>query len=117
MGQHAEDEIHREMFGCYPWEEDFESEFIKYEPKYDNPELKLKEPEYFLISLGIENRKRVYQAFERYVLEKPAGKHRKTFKMIKVCRERMPLFKKFVEMNKETFVNNKKLNNLTIPEV
>ena len=110
MGDHAEDEIHKEMFGCYPWEEDFEEIFRK--PVNAQRD---REPSVYLGRIGVTNKKRVYQAFERYVLEKPPGKTRKTFKMVNVARIKFDLFKEFVDLNKEVFVKNLKFNNLKMP--
>ena len=110
MGQYAEDEIHKEMFGCYPWEEE-SMEGIDSTIILGN----VKDSDLYLDKVGIRNKKRVYRAFEELVLKKPCGKTRKAFKMIQICNDHFDLFKIFVDGNYDIFVNNNKLKNLIIP--
>lgn len=112
MGDHAEDEIHREMFGHYPWEsEDYIDEalgmndFKKHGNSIGN----------YLSEKGITNHKQVYRLFEQKVLGQLSGKNRKKFKMINNCNNHIDLFKKFIDMNIEVFKNKLKLNNINIP--
>jgi len=109
MGQHAEDEIHREMFGCYPWEEDFG--YPSHNPKENNCPI-----HNLFLKHGITERKRVYVVFEKRVLDVGHGKNRKHFKRYLNAKRHFDLFKQFVELNAEVFKENgSKLKNLIIP--